>query len=65
MNQRLPMVSWIRDDVYRISFIENAKSVEYFFNGSDLGALAERIGGAFKRRYLSQDLKDHDRRCAI
>jgi hypothetical protein len=63
--QKFPMVSWIRDDLYRVSFIENAKSLEFMFSGSDLGGLAERIGGAFKHKYRAEALKEHDRRCAI
>ena len=63
--QKFPMVSWIRDDLYRVSIIENSKSVEHFFSGSDLGALVERIGAAFKQKYRSDELKQHDQRCAI
>jgi hypothetical protein len=63
--QKFPMVSWIRDDIYRVSFIENAKNVEYLFSGSDLGALIARAGGAFQHKYKSEELKEHDLRCAI
>jgi hypothetical protein len=59
------MVSWIRDDIYRVSFLDNGRSIEHQFTGSDLGALVSRIGGAFQHKYKSEELKEHDLRCAI
>ena len=48
IDQRFPMVNWIRDDTYRVSFIDNGRSLEFMFNTHDLGALVERIGSTIK-----------------
>jgi hypothetical protein len=63
--QRLPMVTWMRDDIYRVSFIDNSRSLEFMFSGADVGNLIASAGKAFNRKYLSEDLKEHHRRCAI
>ena len=48
IDQRFPMVNWIRDDTYRVSFIDNGRSLEFMFNTHDLRALVERIGSTIK-----------------
>lgn len=48
IDQRFPMVNWIRDDTYRVSFIDNGRSLEFMFNTHDLGALVEKIGSSIK-----------------
>jgi hypothetical protein len=46
--QRFPMVNWMKDDTYRVSFIDNGRSLEFMFNTHDLGALVEKIGSTIK-----------------
>lgn len=53
--QRLPMVNWIRDDVYRLSFIDNGRNLEFIFTGHDIGALLERIGTTIKYEFIKRD----------
>jgi hypothetical protein len=42
------MVNWMKDDTYRVSFIDNGRSLEFMFNTHDLGALVEKIGSTIK-----------------
>ena len=52
------MVNWVRDDIYRLSFIDNGRNLEFMFSGADIGALTERIGTTFKYRFQSEAAPD-------
>ena len=54
-NQRFPMVNRMKDDTYRVSFIDNGSSLEFMFNTHDLGALLERIGSSIKYEFVRRD----------
>mgnify|MGYP006871973948 CR=1 FL=1 len=58
IEQRLPMVNWIQGDVYRVSFIDNGRNLEFMFSGADIGALTERIGTMYKFRFRSESAPD-------
>ena len=51
IDQRFPMVNWIKDDTYRVSFIDNGRSLEFMFNTHDLGALIEKAGSSVKYEF--------------
>jgi hypothetical protein len=52
--QRLPMVIWLNDDIFQLSFIENGRQLEFLFSGADISVLLKRIATTFEFKYKQE-----------
>jgi hypothetical protein len=52
--QRLPMVIWVNDDIFQVSFIENGRQLQFLFSGADICSLQERIATTFHFKYKQE-----------
>ena len=52
--QRLPMVIWVNDDIFQVSFLDNGRQLQFLFSGEDVCAFQERIATTFKFKYKQE-----------